>query len=489
MARSCGTCRDRRISCDRAVPNCTQCTRANRACKGYGVRLSWPRANDARRAVVGRPVRGRHAVRQGSNAHMVNASTWDIVMHQYLLGLLLDDYSQLIFPLHMPFNPRTFDDGDAQLLQYFQQTASQSLAILGHEPMTLGGILMRMALTSNTPSAVAVRRALLGLSSLHRYGLQGQAMDFKIASIRALAFASTNEISTAEAIQHVAAGMLLCSIEIHKTSCTTGQWRWYVAGVKRVIAASGLGKGSPDGDLRALLDWVQYHDALSRFSSLHWRCDLEPTPFPTEMATQIWCMHAAFVREHVDDPTPMLQSTPSLWGGLLTLLTEGCEILSAKENRAPTATQTKYDQRLRELISELRALPIATASTDDKNSTLELFHLAALVYLNRASGNPQPVETEACISRAFTIFSSLDSCDRQFSLMILGCEARSDDERCMILDLISRTEKRASSRALYLTTIVIKRIWMQNDLAQGNLDYMHTLNGIMGACGILPPFV
>jgi hypothetical protein len=144
---------------------------------------------------------------------------------------------------------------------------------------------------------------------------------------------------------------------------------------------------------------------------------------------------------------------------------------------------------LHELISELRALPITTASTDDKNRTLELFHLAALVYLNRASGNPQSAETEACNSRAFTIFSSVDSCDRQFSLMILGCQARTDEERSMILDLISRTEKRASSRTLYLTTVVIKRIWVQDDLAQGNLDYMQKLNGIMGACGILPPFV
>ncbi|KAH7236603.1 hypothetical protein BKA59DRAFT_312156 [Fusarium tricinctum] len=49
--RSCGTCRDRRIRCDRGAPTCANCGRARLECQGYGLRLSWPRDGSERRAL------------------------------------------------------------------------------------------------------------------------------------------------------------------------------------------------------------------------------------------------------------------------------------------------------------------------------------------------------------------------------------------------------------------------------------------------------
>lgn len=86
--------------------------------------------------------------------------------------------------------------------------------------MHLGGILMRIAMTGNTPSAAAVLHSLLALSSLHRNGVQEQAYKLKIFSLRALAASSTSEMSAIGVIQHIAAGMLLCSFEV-STSTTT----------------------------------------------------------------------------------------------------------------------------------------------------------------------------------------------------------------------------------------------------------------------------
>jgi hypothetical protein len=93
-------------------------------------------------------------------------------------------------------------------------SASQSLAVFGHDPTHLGGILMRIALAGDTPSAAAVRSALLALSSLHRYGVQEQAFKFKLHSLRALSTTSMSNLTGLEAIQHVAAGMILCSFEV-----------------------------------------------------------------------------------------------------------------------------------------------------------------------------------------------------------------------------------------------------------------------------------
>lgn len=95
-----------------------------------------------------------------------------------------------------------------------QSNASSSLSTFGHSPTNLGTMLIRMALVNNSPSSAAVLRSLLALSSLHRSGLQTQAAELKIAALNALGAASTREIGTMETIQHVAAGMLLCSFEV-----------------------------------------------------------------------------------------------------------------------------------------------------------------------------------------------------------------------------------------------------------------------------------
>lgn len=175
-----------------------------------------------------------------------------------------------------------------------QSNASSSLATFGHDPINVGNMLVRMAVVNHTPSSAAVLLALLALASLHRSGLQTQAAELKIAALKALSAASNRVIGTMETLQHVAAGMLLCSFEvcmimshpltnsihvanliwsltqIHQSSCTSGQWRSYIIGVKNVIKASPertLARGS---DFSVLLDWIYYHDVLSRFSLVHW---------------------------------------------------------------------------------------------------------------------------------------------------------------------------------------------------------------------------
>lgn len=79
---------DRRILCDRTLPVCSRCSQSNRTCKGYGVRLSWPKANDKRRAVVARSSLQQSTGHRFSNARLVNISTWDIDMHRHLSGAM-----------------------------------------------------------------------------------------------------------------------------------------------------------------------------------------------------------------------------------------------------------------------------------------------------------------------------------------------------------------------------------------------------------------
>ncbi|KAL2786922.1 fungal-specific transcription factor domain-containing protein [Aspergillus keveii] len=468
MARSCGTCRDRRILCDRAAPTCTQCARSNRVCKGYGIRLSWPKSNDGRRALVGRAAHGRRAARQLASSTVVNVSNFDIKLHYMLSHGFASDYSSLSLKVPVPFTTLTYTDTDAQMLEYckyLESTASKSLAILGHDPKDLGRILLRMALINNSPSSTAVLRGLLAISSIHRYGLQGQGFELKISAIKALGEASRSTIGAAEALQHVAAGMLLCSFEIYKASCTSSQWWCYVTGVKQVLNASCWLHFREDDTFSALLDWVFYHETLGRFSLLHWR----PTLHIEEAPRSAVC-------------SGVEKLLPSTSNTLLWLLKQGCYHLATSTDLAASI------EPLRSLAREIQKTPLP----DDSDPTLELFQLSVLVYLNRMTNSTlEPaITTQARIQRAFTILETLKYCPRQLPLFILGCEARTDEERCIILELIDRTEDSASSRSTFIVKALTKAVWVQDDLAgERELDYREKMDVIVSVCSLLPTFV
>ncbi|OQE03170.1 hypothetical protein PENSOL_c001G05336 [Penicillium solitum] len=496
-SRSCGTCRDRRILCDRTVPTCSQCSQSNRTCKGYGLRLSWPKANDKRRAMVARSsLQHRSARPRFSNAHLVNTSTWDIEMHRYLFGLVssgnaFQEYHRLTLQSPMPFNPFKFDVTENCLFQYFQSTASCSLTTFGHDPTNVGNILIRMALVNNSPSTAAVLRSLLALSSLHRSGLQSQAAELKIAALNALSVASNREISAMETIQHVAAGMLLCSYEIYQASCTSGQWRSYIIGVKSVIKASSLDTFKRDSDFNALLDWVYYHDVLSRFSLTHWH----PPEIDRLLVDLDEPVGTLLLPVNTDPCMEITHSTQSPFIKILKSFIEVCNLVPTNlTHMSPSEEADNFKSYLKILAWKIRSISISDTIVDENPrmaALVELFQLATLVYLNRAFGNTleSAAETQQRVERAFSIFSELSSCERQYPLFILGCEARTDAERCIVMDLISRTEKGDSSRSLFITKKLIQAIWVQDDLSQGEIDYTGKLSAIMSCCTILPTFV
>ncbi|KAH8697006.1 fungal-specific transcription factor domain-containing protein [Talaromyces proteolyticus] len=480
-SKSCGTCRDRRILCDRALPTCSQCSRSNRPCKGYELRLSWPNANDKRRAVVRKSslFKRTNTTRQFSETLLVNVSHWDIDMHHYLSGLDVDYRKLVIRRPPRSFNPVHLGIEEHYLFQYFQYIGSSSLTTFGNDPMDMGKLLIRMALANNTPSATAIRQSLLAFSSLHRNRLQSQAAEFKVSAIRALGDATKREIGTMEAFQHVAAGMLLCSFEIHQTSCTSNQWKPFLDGAQGIIQAFSLSAVDQDSELGILLDWVYYHDVLSTFSVLHW----QPRPmgiklFPADNLTM-----------------KMGQSTPSSFSAALKLFSDVCSAVASKPPETMSAQElSDYKKFLNVLGWRIRTLPTVIEDSHthiSTTTTMELFQLAMLVYLNRATKNLLETgdKTQERVERGLSILFKLGSCKPQFPLFILGCEAKTDLERCTVLELMAKTETMASSRSHFYIKRLIQAIWVQDDLANGGLDYMVKLSAIISSCTILPSFV
>lgn len=113
-----------------------------------------------------------------------------------------------------------------------------------------------------------------------------------------------------------------------------------------------------------------------------------------------------------------------------------------------------------------------------------------MIYLERQSTNfsGQSEEIDSWSNKAFTLLTELSEFSQPFPLFILGCEARTDEQRTIILELISRTELVARSRNLQYVAHIIRSVWVQDDLADMTLDYRGKLDSIFSSMEIVPSF-
>lgn len=146
----------------------------------------------------------------------------------------------------------------------------------------------------------------------------------------------------------------------------------------------------------------------------------------------------------------------------------------------------------------IRSLPVPKLSdhdghaSDNTTMVLQLYQLAMLLYLDRSSEGliNQPARTQEHIEKAFAIFPRLSSCEQQFPIHVIGCEARTDEQRAVILDLIYKTEKLSSSRSFYYCRRILQAVWAQDDLGErSDMSYRHKLTSLLKHCKNVPTFV
>lgn len=242
------------------------------------------------------------------------------------------------------------------------------------------------------------------------------------------------------------------------------------------------------------MDWVYYHDVMSRFTLRHWHGDvLEFTPKSSDMCRKVvYTPVRTAIGFHSMDVN--LEPTDSSMLANLELLAELSETIRVRpQDRNSSQQMEDYKSYIQILEWRVRNIPTHSKPTSYCKQSVftELFKLATLVYLNRVSGDvlDQTDSTQANLNRAFTLFSQMDCCERQYPLFILGCEARTDEQRLTVLDLISRTEKRNSSRSLNHIRMLVQALWAQDDLAEKELDYWNKLSSIISSCTIIPSLV
>jgi hypothetical protein len=137
-----------------------------------------------------------------------------------------------------------------------------------------------------------------------------------------------------------------------------------------------------------------------------------------------------------------------------------------------------------------------TLSTEVNTATdvIELYQIAAMIYLARisesVSGNPRNIQP--LLDDAFGILCRTPTCEHQLPLLILGYEARADEQRIMILDLVRRTEKNKYGRSLDCLRNGLEALWIQEDLVADRgfvPNYIDRMSAIISRPRFIPSLV
>lgn len=110
-------------------------------------------------------------------------------------------------PMHVLMHPCCF------LIPVYYE-ASTSLPQLDSETTQFRDLLLRMSLKDDSASSRALLYSIFCLSAVRRYGNVQECAHFKTLALQALQQATTSTtLTTAQVLQHVAAGLMLCRSE------------------------------------------------------------------------------------------------------------------------------------------------------------------------------------------------------------------------------------------------------------------------------------
>ncbi|KAJ6787237.1 hypothetical protein PWT90_07021 [Aphanocladium album] len=388
--------------------------------------------------------------------------------------------------------PYQLDAELATLLDYFHIVASKSLIVFGCSSGDILQLVLRMALSDHTLSAVAVLQVILAFSTLHRDGPSAQAIHLKVKALRALASSVTADIDATATAHHVVCGMFLCLCEMRTNSDTSYQWLWYVCGAKSLIKTQRLDGPDHNKDFDIVVGWAQYYEVMARFSLRHWGREHS---YEFEFAENLGyhaalpsvCARGNIAAELDNPPIAMLD--------LLREVIDIAEAPSISQNSSSGYTEyaleleDKLHNAYRSFLEQLRTVP-------KRQTAIAVFCLAVLVYLLRLTsthGKDKSTKIDGLLDEAFGHLAELDSLPFPLAILLLGLEARNDRERKVIVKLIAGTERDIPTQALLYVKSITASSWVQEDLrkdcSDGSIGYMENMNRLISSFKILPTFI
>ncbi|KAG7137162.1 hypothetical protein HYQ45_005418 [Verticillium longisporum] len=373
-------------------------------------------------------------------------------------------------------------------------------------PFRKDGNLQRAAAGPRTPKNRAVRWLVIyfspaastaGLSALYRHGHGLRAEEMKLSALRALSKSVSQATDVKIAVQHVAASMVLSVFETQQTAETTNQWLFYLRGATSIVRSHSTAAFCSITDGGSILEWVYYHGLLARFSLRHWREPRQeakddaaeytkPTHNPwttvndTLLDTSAHCMKEGLRHNIMFEPLNVLSSVVA-------------ELVPRHDRAART---TQYRTRVRELGHQVRTLGdqmTGDAVAKVRRAKAEAYRISTIIYMSRVTGESVVPESDIplLVERGLRMTSLISSCERPLPLLILGSEARTDEARVRVLDLLGAANDRGRDRDLRSVRWLLHALWTQDDLASDDdreVDYIDKLSYVFSSSVLVPHF-
>ncbi|TAQ87809.1 hypothetical protein B7494_g3898 [Chlorociboria aeruginascens] len=375
------------------------------------------------------------------------------------------------------------------LLSYFTTKMPHLLAPFGDDSR-ISQFLLRIALMDETPASSAVLQGILALSSLKLYG-GAEASLFKSKAISMLAASVKEGMHLSEHLRCLAASLLLGWYKISSNADPADGWAFFVCGAIKLAKAMSLPRILGSEEI-LLLDWLSCHTILAQFSTSHWR-QSESCVYRQP------CAEDPQLR-NIYSLIPDRSRIMSFLGcslEFLDILSLTCSAVLPRSH--PNFLSREHKQQLDSLELRLISIPrhndfATTTPREQKRTDLvaELYRLAGLVYLHRAGRRSrvgfQP--TESVLRNAFSIIKQLEYCESVWPLFIIGCEARSDEQRLLIHQNFSKALKRRDTDNIRSIRKMVEASWIQDDLCEDEeTDYQLKINALMSANTVLPIFM
>lgn len=165
----------------------------------------------------------------------------------------------------------------------------------------------------------------------------------------------------------------------------------------------------------------------------------------------------------------------------------------------PSDPRTQYQLHQDHLVALGSSLDmilpkLTSNASGNQPMVVELYQVATQIYFSRVSQRPwEPVaDFDSLVDAVFAgPGQSCVSCVHFFPLLILACEARKDDHRTIILNLIDRTARDSRMRSVQGVEHAIQTIWIQQDLNADTalvMGYVKILGAAVCSSSYIPSF-
>jgi hypothetical protein len=243
-----------------------------------------------------------------------------------------------------------------------------------------------------------------------------------------------------------------------------------------------------------VLQWVFYHEALSTFSCRHY---LKPqNPARQECLKTALVQRQAVFSENSSKISTSIGCSPQILGAICNLCSY---YMDPKDDRFDAAHYHEELDRIERLLvyckqdegDEHDFQDTSSVPATESRRVAELYRLAGLVYLYRQARGLSATSPRVrkVLSTAMAIMEVMQGCSRPFPVAILGAEARSDEDRLVVLSLIRRTQAMFNAGSIHRAQKFIEACWAQEDLrGDQELDYRKKLDTIISSSQFLPTF-